>query len=169
MNNNSKLGNFQAILFILIVMINKIILNFPKKIILTTGTGSLINIAYMGIIILIFCLILNKLFSKFPSSDIIDISEFLGGKILKNITGIIFIVAFLIAILTVTINFTLMLKSIYFKESPLLFVLIFFLIGIVISNLFGFKSIIKTNCIIVPFIILSILVIVGRNIKRICI
>lgn len=38
MNNNSKLDTTQAVLFILVVMINKIILNFPKKIILTTGT-----------------------------------------------------------------------------------------------------------------------------------
>ena len=41
---NSKIGKSQAILLILIVMINKILLNMPKEIIKQSQTGAPINI-----------------------------------------------------------------------------------------------------------------------------
>ncbi len=166
MNNNSKLGTTQAVLFILIVMINKIILNFPKKIILDTGTGSLVNLIYIGIIVILFCLLLSKLFKKFETYDIVDVSEFLGGKFLKILIGIIYIAIFLLTASTVTIDFSSMLKSIYFNSSPILFILLFFLIALVVSNLIGFKSIIKANCLIMPFMLVSILLILFGTSKE---
>ena len=61
------------------------ILNVSQNFLSTVGTGSIINLIIITIIALIFSIILNKLFKNFSSSDILDISEFLGGKILKFI------------------------------------------------------------------------------------
>lgn len=156
-NNNYKLQKYEAICLILIVMVSKLILNIPYYIINLVGTGAVINMIYIGIIGLIFILILNYLFQKFPNSDIIDISEYLGGKVLKTIVSIIFIcVFFFVAYLTLS-DFANMLKIIYFEKSPLIFILLFFMVGIVVSNLIGFKAIVRTICFVVPFTIISIL------------
>ncbi len=157
MSNNYKMKKYEAICLILIIMVNKLILNVPYYIIDLVGTGALINLIYIGVIGLIFVLCLNYLFQRFPNSDIIDISEFLGGKVLKVIMCIIFVAFFfLVSYITLT-DFANMIKSIYFDESPLIFIMLFFMVGIVVSNLVGFKSIVRTICLVVPFTLISII------------
>ena len=89
--DNTKLGNFEAIALTLIIIINHIILNFSKTIISNTGSASALNILFVGILLLLFVELLLFLFKHFPKLDILDISEYLGGKTLKIITGILFI------------------------------------------------------------------------------
>ena len=89
MENNYKLEKKETIFIIIMIMINKLILNVPYYIVNLVATGAIANIIYIGIIDFIFLLIILKLFNKFESSDILDISEFLGGKFLKTITSII--------------------------------------------------------------------------------
>ena len=158
MSNNYKMQKYEAICLILIIMINKLILNVPYWIIELVSTGAVINLIYIGILGLIFVLLLNYLFQKFPNSDIIDISEFLGGKFLKSITGIIFIVFFFLVSYITLSDFTNMLKTIYFGKTPQIFILLFFIIGIIIASFVGFKSIVRTICLVVPFTVISILV-----------
>lgn len=157
MSNNYKLQKYEAICLILIVMVNKLILNVPYYVINLVGTGSVINLIYIGVIGLIFVLCLNYLFQKFPNSDIIDISEFLGGKILKILMGIVFIVFFFLVSYITLSDFANMIQTIYFDQSPLIFILLFFMIGIVVANLVGFKAMTRTICLIVPFTLISIL------------
>lgn len=157
MKTNFKIGKIEAIFAICIIMVNRIILNLPYAIINNTGIGSLVNLIYLGIICLLFILILNKLFEKFPNSDIIDLSEYLGGKLLKLIVAILFIVFLLVTLFMTLTDFSNLLQIIYFNNSPAIFILLFFILAILISNLIGFRAIIKTVCLIVPFSIISIL------------
>lgn len=157
MSNNYKMQKYEAICLILIIMVNKLILNVPYYLIDLTGTGAVVNLIYIGILGLIFVLCLNYLFQKFPNSDIIDISEFLGKKVLKIIMGIIFLIFFFFVSYITLSNFTNMIRTIYFSKSPQIFILLFFMIGIVVANFVGFKSIVRTICLVVPFTIGSIL------------
>ena len=155
---NSKIAKVEAIFLILIVMVNRIILNLPYSILEITKTGTPINLIYIGIIGLLIVILINKLFEKFPSSDILDVSEYLGGPLLKIVISTICI-AFLLLSLYITLSeFANLLEIIYFKESPKIFILMFFIITILVSNLIGFRAIIKTICAIVPFTIISILI-----------
>ena len=156
MSNNYKMKKYEAICLILIVMVNKLILNVPYYVIDLVGTGSVINLIYIGILGLIFVVCLNHLFQKFPNSDIIDVSEFIGGKFLKTIVGILFVVFFFFVSYITLSDFVNMIQTIYFQSSPLIFVLLFFMIGIGIANIVGFKSIVRTICLIVPFTLISI-------------
>lgn len=158
MENNFKIGKAEAICTICIIMVNRIILNLPYSIFKTTGSGSLINLIYIGLIGFGFVLIVNKLFKKFPNSDIIDLAEFCGGKPLKTIIGLFFICFFFFTLFITLSDFTNLLKIIYFHNSPTIFILLFFILGLLIANLIGFRAIIKTICLIVPFTILSILI-----------
>lgn len=158
MTNNYKLQKYEAICIILIVMINKLILNVPFYITNLVGTGAIVNLLYIGILGLIFVLILNFLFKEFPNSDILDISKFLGGKILEKIISFIFLCAFFLVSYITLIDFANMIKIIYFEESPLIFILLFFMIGITIANLVGFRSIVRTISLVIPFTLISILI-----------
>lgn len=157
MNSNYKLGKVEAIFAISIIMVNRIIMNLPYSILETTGTGSIINLIYIGIIGLIFVVLINKLFKVFPNSDILDLSEYLGGKVFKIIISLIFIYLYFLTVFTTVIDFSNLLKIIYFHRSPIIFIILFFILALLISNLLGLRSIAKTISLIVPFTIASIL------------
>lgn len=154
-----KIGKFQAISLILIVMVNKILLNFPKEIIKQSKTGAAVNIIYVCILALFIALFISFLFKKFPDEDIIDISNFVGKKPLQILLGTAFIILFSTIIITVIYEFTNLLQVIYFPTTPVYLLLIAFFICMAISNHVGFKSILKTNSIIVILMLLSLIVI----------
>ena len=153
-----QLSKKECIFFICLVMFNKFILSFPSILIYVTGTGTLINLIYVGIIVLGFIWIINKCFKNFPNSDILDISKTLGGKFLKTIVGIIYMLLFFTILLTFLLDFVNLLKSIYYQNSPIIFILLFFIVGILVSNLIGFNSIIKMINLLFPIILLSIFI-----------
>ena len=62
MENNYKLEKKETIFIIIMIMINKLILNVPYYIVNLVATGAIANIIYIGIIDFIFLLIILKLF-----------------------------------------------------------------------------------------------------------
>lgn len=158
MKNNYKLGTIEAICIIIIAMINKLILNIPYYIVDLTGTGSIVNIFYIGIIDFFFLLIIIKIIDKFQNVDILDISEFLLGNKLKVIIGLLCIGIFLLLSFMTLTNFSNFLHTIYFSDFDKKYILLFFIAGILIANLIGFKSIAHTMTFGVPFAIISVLI-----------
>lgn len=159
LNFNNKLGVKEAVFFILIVVINKIILNLPKSIIKQASTGAILNIIEVGIIVLVITYIVSLLFKSFQNHDIIDISEYLGGKVLKNIIGLSYIIFFSLIICVVLLKFINIIKTIYFQNSPYIYIALFFIFTISISNYLGKRAILKANALIVPIIIFSLIII----------
>ncbi len=158
MENNFKLKKYQAIALIIIIMINKLILNVPFYIVDLVGNGAIVNIIYISIIDLIGLLVIIKLFEKFDGKDILDISEFVGTSKLKAIVGLLSIILlFSVAFITI-IDFSNVLHTIYFSSFPLIYILIFFIIGILIANLINFRAISNIISLIAPFAIISILI-----------
>ena len=97
-----------------------------------------------------------KLFKNFLGLDIIDISEYLGGKFLKILIGILCIGYLIMESAFLTRMFSKNLLLAYFDNYPVSFIILLFLIVAVTANLFGKKSIIKSNTIIVPIALISI-------------
>ncbi len=158
MGSNYKLDKKETIIIMIMIMINKLILNVPYYIVNLVGTGSIANIIYIGIIDFIFLLIIIKLLKKFENHDIIDISEFVGGKFLKSIIGIISIALFLLGAFITLLDFSNVLHTIYFSNFDMIYIVFFFLIVILIANLLGLKSISHSITFIVPFVLISILI-----------
>lgn len=158
MESNSCLGKLESISIIIMVMINKLILNIPYYIVNLTGNGSVINILYIGLIDFIFLLAIIKLFKNFESSDIIDISEFIGGNKLKKVISIISILLFLLVSFITLLDFSNVLHRIYFSQFPIIYILGFFILGIGIANFIGIKSISRITSFIIPFAIFSIII-----------
>lgn len=163
---NLKIGKLEAIFLVLIVMINKILLNIPKEIIKQSQTGSPVNIIFTSILILIITLLICKLFQKFPNEDIIDISKYVGKKPLQIILGILLLILFTMIITSVIYEFTTLLQIIYFPNTPISLILLIFLGCMGVANKTGFKSIVKANSVIIPIILLSLVVIFAGILKN---
>lgn len=162
----SKLETLEAIGLVSVVMINKIILNYPKIIIKDTESSAWITTILISIIVTLFAFFIAKLFKRFPGQDILDVSNYLGKKYLKIPIGIAHIL-FLIAISSLVIrNFSESLKIIYFNNSPIIYLTLFFIISACIANKFGLKTISKANLMIAPIIFISILIIIISTSKN---
>lgn len=163
--NLSKLENLEAIALIGIIMINKIILNFQKSIISSTGSSAWLNTIYICIIAILFTYLIVRLFKNFPNLDILDISNYLGGKFLKVIIGIMYIMLFIVISVLLIRNFSESLKIIYFNSSPIVFLIAFFVVSSCIANKYGIKVIAKVNLILAPIIFISIILILFASAK----
>lgn len=158
MENNYKLKNIEAIAIVLIIMINKLILNIPYYIVDLVGSGAIVNLFYIGIIDFVLLLIIIKLFSNFEAVDILDISEFLGGKFLKYTIALFSIGFFFLVAFITLIDFSNVLHTIYFSNFPMSYILFFFILGALVANIIGLKGISRTICFIIPFTMLSVII-----------
>lgn len=163
--NSEKLGLMEAIGLIVIVMVDKIILNTPKEIISTMGSSAWLNILYISIIAILIAWFIAFLYKKFPGKDILDICEFLGGKALKIVFGIMSIILILLVSSYVVKNFSETLHLIYFDTSPYIYISLFFIICSIIANSFSLKVIAKANLLLVPIALASIFIILISSIK----
>ena len=164
--NISKIQNMEAIAMLTIVMANKIILNLPKTIIASTGSSAWINTIYIIAITFVFVFLVTKLLKKFPDKDILDISEYLGGKKLKIVISIFYILFFITIASLLARNFSEALKIIYFKQSPLIYVVLFMLFSACIANKFGIRAITKSMVFIAPIVFIGLLIILLSPVKH---
>lgn len=150
-----KIGKIEAICLMLIIVINELIINVPNMIILDTKTGSTLNIIYVSILAVAFTYIICKLFKPFYGKDILDVSEYVGGRVLKIILGVLFILFFIFLSSINLRYFANSLKVIYFNTSPLVYILLFFLIPALFINKYGLRAISGVNLIFLPVILAS--------------
>ncbi len=162
---NKKLSSLEAFGILIIISINTILLDLPKYVVEKTGTGSIVNCIFVGIFVLLFLLLINKLFKNFPTWDILDISNYLGGKVLKTLVGFLFVFILFIGICNSLSQVSVMLKTVYFEKSPLLFVMAFFIIGMLFCNLKGFGAVKNSISFYLPIAILSILIILKSKLN----
>ena len=130
----SKIGTFEAIMLILTIVVTHTILSLPRNLLITTKSATIINLIYVSIIAIIISYLICKLLRNFPSLDIIDISETLGGKVFKNIIGIIFIVYFISSSSILLRNFCECLKIIYYPMTDITFILLMFVVAVCLAN-----------------------------------
>ena len=154
---NTKIGNKEAIALLVTIVFNHIILNLSKSIIDSTESASLINVLYIGIIAIIFTSIVCYFFNKFPTFDLIDISEYLGGKLLKWIIGLLFVSYFIFFAGILLNSFSSCLEIIYFQLVKTKYVVGLFVIGAIIASIMKHNAIFRSTFIIFPLLIISTL------------
>lgn len=166
MDSLQKIGKLEAISLIVMVTINQIIFNLPNVIITSTGSSAWLNVITISIVAIIFCLLICKLFKPFPSKDIVDISEYLGNKKLKIIVGILYILFFIFLAAIILSYFSNSLKLIYFEKTPIIFLLLLFLIPVAYCVRLGIKSISHVNLMLTPIVLFSMLIILFATAKN---
>ena len=164
--NNTKIGALEAILIILLALVSHTVLSLPKTLIENTKSSIILNLVYITLIVLVFVYLMYRLFKKFPGMDILDVSEVLGGKVLKVIIGTIFICYFLVNYSVFLRNFCECLKIIYYPSTDIIYVIIFFVFAVCLVNNLEFSASIRTNVFIMPAVLISIFFLFFSNIRN---
>ncbi|MCI8637157.1 MAG: GerAB/ArcD/ProY family transporter [Clostridia bacterium] len=162
----SKIGTLESIMLVLTIVITHTISSLPREILVSTKSASLINLMFVSILVILFAYLISKLFKKFPGSDIIDVSEFLGGKVFKIIVGVIFISYFLVSSSILLRNFCESLKIIYYPMTNILFIIAMFVIAICTANRLDFNASLKTNLLILPLVLASMVFLFFSNMNK---
>ncbi len=162
----TNLENIEAIAFVVILSINCMILSTSQVLVNTCASSSLLNVLFITIIILIVTFIFCLLSKQFLGKDLLDISEFLGGKPLKIIIGLIFILYFLFRASVFLKKLSNCLQIVYYPMTHIIFIVSLFCIaaGIVVNlkNNSSFKSAIF----IFPILFVTIILIFIGNSKN---
>ncbi len=164
--DNNKLENIEAIAFLSLISINGMILSTSQAIIRTCSSASLINVVFISILALIICLIFGVLSKNFIGNNLLEISNFLGGKILKKIIGALFIIYFTFRASLFLKRICDCLQTIYYPMTNELFIALLFCIATGITILFKNNSLYKSAVLILPFLILSVFLIFVGNGKN---
>ena len=122
--DNTKIGNREAIALLVTITFNHIILNITKTIIDTTASASLLNLLYIGIIAIIFTCMICYFLNKFPTFDIIDISNYLGGNVLKWFIGLLYLAYFIFFSGILLHMFASCLQIIYYPLTKLIYIVL---------------------------------------------
>ena len=155
--NNAKIGNKEAIALLVTITFNHIILNITKTIIDTTDSASILNLLYISIITIIFTCIICYFLNKFPTSDIVDISKYLGGNILKWIIGLAYIAYFIFFAGALLHTGASALQIVYYPLTKIFYIILFFVIGaIIIANMKN-NAIYRSTFILFPVIVTSLI------------
>lgn len=162
----SKIGTVEAIMLVLTIVITHTISSMPREILASTKSATLINLIFVSILAIIVAYLIVKLMKNFAGQDIIDISEYLGGKVFKNIIGIIFIFHFLFSSSILLRNFCESLKIIYYPMTNVIFIIALFIIAICAVNRLDFNASLKTNLLILPLVLASVLFLFFTNMNK---
>lgn len=152
-----KISNKEAIALIVTIIINNFVLVTAQIIIETCSSASLLNALYVSIIAIFLTWLICKLFKNFNGQDILDISNFLGGKVLKSIVGVIFIIYLLLRISILLRRLTNCLQIINYPVTDIVYLILAFIVaGGIICNL-KHKCIPKAVYIFLPIILFSLI------------
>lgn len=160
---NTRIGKTEAIALLITVMVNHAILNISKAILSSTYSSALLNTLYISIIAIIVSYIICKLLNKFPTFDILDISNFLGGKFLKIIIGIVFFMYFIFFSSALLKNFSYCLQIIYYPNTNIFFIIAIFLIATFFICNLKYNAIYRSNLLTIPFVLLSLIILFVGN------
>lgn len=163
---DTKISTKEAIMIVVTVFVSRTIVALPRNLLKVTKSATILNLLFVGIIAILVSYLIYRLLKSFASSDIVDISEYLGGEFLKNTIGIIFIVYFVVSSAALLRNFCEGLKTVYFPTTEVKYIILTFTIAICISNCLKFSSNAKTISIVLPIVIVSILFLFFANFRN---
>jgi len=159
------LGSSEIIWALLSVIIVKIVIAYTQNTTGVAGTASWIMMIFITIIALLVFYGFIALMKNFERMDIIDISKKHLGKGIAQFYGVLVCIYFIIRGSMLIRQVGDRIKFVSFKETPISFVMIFFLLAAVIATYAGINVIINSSKIIVPIIVLMLIVIIVINIK----
>ncbi len=162
----SKIGTIEAIMLVLTIVVAHSVLSMPTNILSSYKSASILNVIYVSIIAIAISYFIYRLFKNFPSMDIVDISELVGGKVFRNLVGIVFIVYFILSAALMLRNFCESIQILYFPMTDITFIMSLLVIAICMANKLNFSATVKTNVIILPIALFGVLFLFFTNINR---
>lgn len=159
MQDKITFGKWEAVFLLTNIICTKLFLFYPRMTVDDAGTAGWIMTVFVSLLAFILFSILIKLFKKFEGKDILDIAALAGGKPLKILAGL-FMAGMSLFTITIGIrDFSEDMKVISLPTSPLSFVMISFIIGMVVGSFFGLEAILRINAIVIPAVSVGYIVI----------
>ena len=129
-------------------------------------SSSLINTGYISLIAMALTFIICKLYKKFIGISFLDITEFLGGKFLKFIVGLTFLLYFIFTSSIVLCKAVNCLQIVYYPMThPNYTVLLFIITACIACNLKN-NGFLRATFIVLPIVIVTIIFIFVGNFKN---
>ena len=160
MDRKIVFGRWESIAFLVNAICMQTFLNFPRIMVESAATAGWLLSLYISVLALISFAIILKLYRRFEGKDIIDVSELAGGSILRIITGLVIIMHIAVTTSIILREFGEDMKVIALEVSPISFVEMFFVLGMVVGAYVGIEAIVRFHSIVVPIIIVGYLVII---------
>lgn len=110
--------------------------------------------------------LISKLLNKFPHLDILDIANFLAGKWLSTIIGILYMAYLIFAVSILLRSFSEGLKVIFFPRTSVPTIMLLFLVAIVMATRLGFKTVARSSLFVIPLVSFTVLFIFFANLKN---
>ncbi|MCR4435856.1 MAG: GerAB/ArcD/ProY family transporter [Clostridiales bacterium] len=139
----------------------QVFLNFPRTMAERGGTAGWILAAYISVLAFLLFLLISRLYSRFEGKDLLDLGEYIGGSAGRIIVGIIILIHITFIISIILREFAEDMKVISLPASPISFVILFFLSGMIAGAYAGIEAIVRFHAFIVPIILAGYLIIIG--------
>ncbi len=152
MKNKITFGSFEAICITITLITTQLFLNLPRSMMEAAWTAGWLLTVYITVLALILFLVIERLYRPFEGKDLLDLGEYIAGNTGRIIVGLIFIFFFLYINPVILREFCENIKIIALPESPLSFVMLFFITCMIIAAYAGLESIVRFSAIIVPLI-----------------
>ncbi|HEX2945411.1 MAG TPA: endospore germination permease [Clostridia bacterium] len=162
MPNSIKFGKWEAVALLINSICTKLFLYYVRMTAEDAGSAGWILTIFISLVTLFLFTVLIRLYKPFEGKDILEVAEISGGKVLKILTGLIIaVILFYQTVITIR-EFSEDMKVISLPTSPLSYVILFFIAGMIVGSFLGLESIVRYHAILVPVIAVAyILILVG--------
>ena len=161
-----KINNKEAIFLIVSCSLGITVLVSSQIIVSGCLSASLINTGYISFIAITLTFIVCSLYKKFIGISFLDITEFLGGKFLKFIVGIAFLLYFIFTASIVLCKAVNCLQIVYYPMTHPNYTVLLFAISAGIACNLKNNGFMRATFIIVPIVIVAIVFIFVGNLKN---
>lgn len=161
-----KVNNKEAISLIVSSSLGITVLVASQIITSNCISSSLINTGYISILALFLTFVLCKAYKKFIGISFLDITEFLGGKILKFIVGILFFSYFIFTAAVVLCKTVNCLQIVYYNMTNTSYIILLFIISSTFACNLKNNGFLRATFIIVPLVVVAIFLIFFGNLKN---
>lgn len=165
MESKIVFGKAEALSIIIISITTQLFLNYPRLMSESAGTAGWLLSIYVTFLALILFAIIQKLYSRFEGKDILDIGEAIGGNIGRILVGMIYTASYLFVMSLTLREFGEDLKIISLSQSPISFVLSFFIIGMVVGAYYGIEALARFSIIVVPIIVAGFIIVLSGTLE----
>lgn len=163
--NRASIGKWEMICLLINMVCPKLFLNYQRETVEIAGTAGWIFTIFSSLLSFFIIYIIISLYKNFQGMDIIDIGEAAAGKIGRIISGLLFTFTLLFIIVVFLRLFAENMKTISLVLSPISFVLLLFLGGMVAAAYFDVNTIAKFHGISMVFFASIFLIILISAVK----
>ena len=161
-----KINNKEAISLTVSCSLGITVLVSSQIIVSSCLSSSLINTGYISIIAIAITIIICLLYKKFIGISFLDITEFLGGKFLKFVVGIMFFLYFLFTAAVVLCKAVNCLQIVYYPMTNVSYTVLLFVFTTCIACNLKNNGFLRATFLIVPPVLGAIFLIFAGNLKN---